>query len=227
MPYGRRRYRRRRVSRRRRSRAGASKKYVKAVVKAAVQADPHHIDLQITDTPVQEYNAAAPYIHPLLTTAVGDTQQSRDGKMIQFTGFTLRGSVYRNPASTSHDRVRVILCHMKNAAALAPATIYSALYDVDLSTVSNALQAFRRLDNGLMPNIRVLYDKTFDLGFGATDKSTKIFKISRKFKRPPKCWYNTDAAATPEYNDYFLLAISDCTANYPLLSTSHRAWFLS
>lgn len=222
-------YRRRILRRRRPKRKGgkvATKKYVKSVVKRAVQADPHHVDLQITDTIVQEYNAASPYMHPLLTTSVGDTQQSRDGKMIQCTGFSIRGSLYRNPASTSHDRVRVILINIKNTTSFTAAGIYSALYDTDLAVVSTGLSCFRRLDNGLLRNYQILYDKTFDLGYQTTDKSTKIFNIRRRFKRPIKCWYNTDASTVPTNNDLRLLAVSDSTANWPLLSTSSRAWFL-
>lgn len=226
MPYGRRSYRRRRVTRRPRRRQSASKKYVKAVVKRAVQADPHHVELQITDTAVNEYNVSPPYVHPLLTTSTGVTQQSREGKMIQLTGFSIRGSAYRNPASTSHDRLRIVLVKIKDGSTYLPANIYSNLFDVDTSTVSNALQAYRRLDEGVMPNYTVLWDKTLDLGFGATDKSTKLFRITKRFKKPIRCWYNTDSADTPITNDFRLIAISDCTANKPLLSTSSRAWFL-
>lgn len=225
MPYGRRRYRRRRVSRRRRTRAGVTKKYVKAVIRRAMRSDPHHYDFQITDAGVNVYTGN-PYIHQLINVGVGDTQQSRDGKCIQLTGFQIRGSLYRNNASTSHDRVRLCVVQMKNTDSYAVGTIYSQLFDVDISSVSTALEAFRRLDGGAMPNFRILYDKVFDIGYGDTDKSTKVFKISRRFKRPVKCWFGTDSAASPITNNFFIMAISDNAASQPLLATSSRVWFL-
>jgi len=224
--YARRRYRR--MSRRNPNKgsAQASKKYVKKVVARAVRGDVHHIDVQVTDSAVPSVLSST-YVHQMLPTAVGDTQQSRTGKCIQLTGIELSGSCYRNSASTSHDRIRMLIVKAKNDVGFTAANIYSTLFDTDLSTVANGLDAFRRLDGGNMPNYQILYDKQFDIGYGATDKSTKIFKWRKTFKRPLKCWYSSDALSSPITNNIYLIAVSDLIANNPFMSTSTRCKFIT
>lgn len=203
-----------------------TKKYVKAVVNKAIEADPHHVDTVITDVAV---NSTTTYVHQALACAVGDTQQSRNGKMVRITGVSYKCSAYRNASSTSHDRMRVFLVKVKDMSAITTlSSFYNLLYDTDLVSTTTQTQTFRRLDAGLLPNFKILYDKTIDLGYGATDKSTKVFNINIKFKRPVRAWFNTDATASPITNNLLLCAISDVAsaASPPLLSSAGRVWFL-
>lgn len=230
MPYRRRATFRRRPYRRlstRRSRV-ATKTFVKKTVKREVQADKHNYDLPIADTAVGSYTQPA-YLHPLVNIAVGDTQTTRTGKMIQVTGFEIKVSAYRNPSSSSHDRIRIVGVRTHNRpTAYVSDEIYGDIYNTDAPiNISTALMAYRRLNEGVMPNYSIWFDKVIDLGFGATDKSTKTFSIVKRYKRPLKVWYPTDSATPAATNDLFLMAISDTSApNQPLLSTHSRVWFL-
>lgn len=189
--------------------------------------DVHYYDNALTDNVVANYTSGTKYVYRFMAMSQGVGQQERIGKKVLLKSIGLNMSIYRDPSSTSHDRVRLLLVKVKNVDAVtAINNIYNDIYDTTLSTVSTALQAFRTVRNGQLNNFKIVRQWTIDLGYGATDKSTKVLKYFHRFKKPVPVWYDTDSTANPVMNDYVLIAVSDTSANSPLISVASRITFL-
>lgn len=188
---------------------------------AALKSDLHYIDSGLADFQVQ--NFASPYAFNCLPVVLGDTQTNRTGKMIQVYSLHVRMDLYRNSASTSHDRMRILLVQVRKQGQTSNFSILNVLRTI--GSVPLDVQAFRRIDEGDAPNFRVIKDWTIDLGFGTTDKSTRHIDYYKKFKKPLRVWYEGSADTDPNINALYLMAISDTSTNHPFLCTSTRATF--
>lgn len=219
MPYRRRSRRTRRNFRR--PKKAASKSYVKAVVRSAQRKDLHYLDN--SQSSVSIGNSATPWQHELNFIAQGDTQTTRNGKLAQICSIAFRSDFYRNPSSTTHDRVRLLLCLVKRTLA-TPITAADVLQTT--GSVQGDITAFRRINAGAAPNIKVLKDWTIDLGYTGSSKVTRCIKYYRKLKYPLRCWYDGSLAAYPEINRLCLLAFSDTSTNAPVVDITSRVTFI-
>lgn len=191
----------------------------KAVRKANAE-DPHYWDTNLIDTSIG--NAAAPYAFRFCAVPQDDTQKGRSGKKIQLLSIQLAGNAYRNPSSATHDRIRLLLVQIKNENA----TTYSFTDVIKTNaTPANDVQGFRRYDAGNAENFKVIKDWVIDLGYTNSDKGTRLISYYKKFKKPINIWYPSTATGNPVVNSFALFAISDTTANNPLLGMSARITF--
>jgi len=221
-------YRRRPVTRRRRPTrrvAKTTKKYVKSAIRSAVTKDFHYFDYFQTDVQVNSYATAL--LSALIPTTVGDTMQSRDGKKIQISSFAINVSGYRNPASTTHDRMRIALVQVKRAKTNSGTDFnYNDIYDTSVLSVQQGPSAMRKIRDGAIGNFKVLKQWNLDLGFGTTDKSTFNRSYFKRFKTPLTVWYDTDAMASPLQNNLILVACSDTSASQPWVNFQYRMKFI-
>lgn len=226
MAYGRKRTYRRRAQTTKSSNQKASKKYVKSVVAKAVRSDPHYFDTSIGGSPCAAYNAAM-FAAGMLAIPQGDTQQSRTGKKIQLTGIQLKMSMYRSVSSSTHDRLRILLVRVQNQdSVLNINNLYNDLFDTTLCTIDNAQQAFRKIRDGQVNNFHILKSWMVDLGYGTTDKSTRVLSYNKRFKRPLSVWYDTSSTVQPVRNGLYLIAVSDSATALPALAAQMRVTFL-
>lgn len=202
----------------------ASKKYVRAIVKRAVRADPHYIDSTTSDTGVPTADIGA-FAQSLTPCVQGDTQKNRTGKMIQLTSLQIKGNLYRDPSSTTHDRVRMILYMVKTPNGASD--IRDVLQTTNLiGNRQTDVQALRRIDDGLVSNYKVIRDWYIDLGYTGSDKQTRMVNYYKKFKRPLRIWFDASTDVNPVRNEIILSAISDSGTGNPLLGFNCRAVFL-
>lgn len=215
-------------------RPGVSKKTENRIVSKAVNkaltSDVHYFDNYLTDTGVVATNAASGWFaYRFMNMAQNDDQQGRTGKKILLHSLALNMSMYRNNASGSHDRLRIVVVQIRNGDAVptSPYNPYPLVYDTTLTaaSVSGGPQMFRTIRNGQVNNFKILKDYHVDLGYLNTDKSTKIIRYYKRFKKPLTVWYDTSSTAAPVKNEIVVLAVSDSSADLPLLSIASRITF--
>lgn len=198
------------------------KRLINLAVRRAVMSDLHYNDVFLGDTAVSNQST---YAFHVTQSAVGDTITSRTGNKILLNNLKLNFSSYRSTASASHDRLRVLVVRMKNQLSAAP-----DIYDFINSTSGAAGQvsAFKRVDTGTAKNYVIMKDFMIDLGFGTTDKSTKVWKYNKRFKRPLEVLYGTAGTANDwVHNGIYVLACSDVVpaGNPPFLNVQSRITF--
>lgn len=227
MAYGRRRKNNRRS--RKRGKKGnplATKQYVKRLV----YGDTHQKNTSRTVTSVDLTGNLSDCISDV---ARGDTQSQRNGRDMTLSSIQFNWTAYRNSSSTLHDRMRLMIVMVKQIPAATTFMINKVIATTDTTgvgtgNVANDVTAFRRLLEGDKGNYRVLRDWTIDLGFGTTDKATRMGRYFKRFKKPIKATFSGSADTDYVQNSIWVLAMSDVTsgANPPILAYQARVNFL-
>lgn len=227
MPYKRKSFKRK--TRKNGAPSKSTKRYVKKAIVTQQRKQEHWYDAPVSDTAVPTADAT-PYRRSLLPIVRGLSQSNRIGKELQLTSIEIRGNAYRAPASTTHDRIRLILFICKNNDYDSPADQPNILNVLNCTAQvgerQTDVQAFRKLDAGFAKNYRVLKDWYMDLGYGTVNKNTKIFTYRKTFKTPLKVVYQESTDTEPVRNALILSAISDSGTGPPFIGFNFRVKFL-
>jgi len=199
---------------------------VRSEIRNAIQSLPtHYIDTVVSDSSVPTADTGA-FLSNLLPVVQGTTQTNRLGKQIKVKSIEIRWNAYRDPASTTHDRMRMLLVRVHTNDRASPYDIRDVLQTTNLvGNRQTDLQAFRRINDGHVQNFTVLHDWYVDLGYTNSTKVTQIGEYTHRFSSPLSVWYEGSASSTPTQNQVILTAISDSGSGAPLLGFTCRAKF--
>lgn len=196
------------------------KKYTKPVIHSIqskavnkiVLGDMHQRDGSGTS---QNVSQSATYQYCLTDIARGDTQSQRNGRDCMLRSIKVNLAAFKGN-STSHDRLRIMIVMVKQAPSVFYTSLISnVLNTADLTGVTNLprdVASYRRLLEGTQNNFVVLKDWYIDLGYGVTEKETRLLKFSKKFDNPIKLTFSDSAANDYVGNSIWLCATSDVPA---------------
>lgn len=205
----------------------ATKTYVKSLVSKESKSDIHYVDTVLSDTSIPTADVGT-LTRSIIQVSRGDSQTQRTGKMLQLCSIQIRGNLYRDPVSTTHDRVRLMLVQVMSTDSTIADDIRGVIQTENVVGARQTdVQAMRRIDAGKMKNYKVLRDWYIDLGYNDTEKNTQLIDYYKKFKTPKKIWYEDSAAARPTQNNIILTSISDSGTGNPLLGFTARCTFIA
>jgi hypothetical protein len=191
-----------------------------------IQQDPHYIDTVLSDTAVPTADTGA-YRQNLLPIVQGTTQTNRLGKHVKVCSIEIRWNAYRDPASTTHDRIRMLLVRVHTNDRATPYDVRDVIQTSNLvGNRQTDLQAFRRIVDGHVQNFTVLKDWYIDLGYTNSSKVTAVGEFTHRFNSPLSVWYEGSSSGTPTQNELILTGISDSGSVNPLFGFTARAKFI-